>query len=196
VKSPSRGDTILVSAGDGLYGGVLFRAAIEAHRMLWPIAARPMKIVAGTRFPDPEWQELTARANEIDGLEITRSVPCLRKEMAEARCSISHCGYNTALCAMGSQTPSLFIPSQGSHRKEQMVRAQRLVYWGAGRLLMPHHLNTASLTNEISQLLQFEPRKISFDMNGAANSVKLIERAMHVGGLGLASATTGLNLEN
>lgn len=196
AKSASRGDTILVSAGDGLFGGVLFRAAIEAHRLLWPLAATPMKIIAGTRFPDLEWQELKACAEEVEGLEVARCVKDLRIEMAEARCSISQCGYNTALSAIGSQTPSLFIPSQGSHRKEQLVRAQRLVYWGAGRLLMPHHLNTASLTNEIGQLLQFEARKISFDMNGASNAVKVIERAMHLGGLGLSSTTTGLNLKN
>jgi hypothetical protein len=47
---------------------------------------------------------------------------------------------------------------------------------------MPRHLNSASLANEVSQLLQFEPRPIQFDMNGAANAVKVIERAMHVGG--------------
>ena len=197
LQNPWRGDTILVSAGDGLYGGVLYRAAIDAHRVLWPLAARPMKIVAGTRYPDDEWLELKACADQVDGLEVTRSVADLRREMAGARCSISQCGYNTALSAIGSQTPSLFIPCQDSQRQEQLVRAQRLVYWGAGRLLMPHHLNCASLTNEISQLLQFEPRKICFDMNGVASAVNVIERALRIGGLGLASSsTTGLNLKN
>ena len=36
------GGEILVSAGDGRYGGVLFRAAVEAQRVLWPVSRRPM----------------------------------------------------------------------------------------------------------------------------------------------------------
>ena len=34
----SPGADILVSAGDGRYGGVLFRTAIEAQRILWPVS--------------------------------------------------------------------------------------------------------------------------------------------------------------
>ena len=58
---------------------------------------------------------------------------------------------------------------------------QRLVYWGAGRLLLPHHLNSASLTNEINQLLHVQPRKIRFDTNGAENATRLIDKTLHYG---------------
>jgi len=182
AKSLPCGGGILVSAGDGRFGGKLFRTAVEAHRVLWPIAARPMKIIAGDQLPEEEWRDLKTSADELDGLTITRAATDLRSEMSAARCSISQCGYNTALSAIGSQTPSLFVPCLESQRREQLIRAQRLVYWGAGRLLMPRHLNSASLVNEVSQLLQFEPRPIRFDMNGVANAVKVIERTMHVGG--------------
>ena len=117
----------------------------------------------------------------MDGLVLTRIVDDMRAEMALSRCSVSQCGYNTALNAITTQTPSLFIPSQNSQRSEQVARAQRIIYWGGGRLLMPHHLNSASLTYEINQLLQFQPRRIRFDTDGAANAVNLIERAMHLG---------------
>ena len=183
AKSLPRGEGILISAGDGRFGGKLFRAAVEAHRVLWPIAARPMKIIAGDRLPKEEWRDLKTSADELDGLIITRAVTDLRGDMSAARCSVSQCGYNTALSAIGSKTSSLFVPCLESQHREQLIRAQRLVYWGAGRLLMPRHLNSASLANEISQLLQFEPRPIQFDMNGVANAVKVIEGVMHVGGL-------------
>ena len=178
------GGEILVSAGDGRYGGVLFRAAIEAQRVLWPVSERPMKIVAGPRLPEDEWRDLLVATKGMDGLVLTRLVDDLRAEMAFSRCSVSQCGYNTALNAITTQTPSLFVPSQNSQRREQIARAQRLVYWGGGRLLMPHHLNSASLTHEISQLLQFQPRRIRFDTDGAANAVNLIERAIHLGDIG------------
>ena len=172
---------ILVSAGDGRYGGVLFRAAVEAQRVLWPVSERPMKIVAGPRLPEDEWRDLLVATKGMDGLVLTRLVDDMRAEMAFSRCSVSQCGYNTALNAITTQTPSLFIPCQDSQRSEQIARAQRIIYWGGGRLLMPHHLNSASLTYEINQLLQFQPRRIRFDTDGAANAANLIERAMHLG---------------
>ncbi len=182
------GDTILVSAGDGRYGGVLFRAAVDAQRVLWPVSGRPMKIVAGPRLPEDEWQDLLVRTKGMDGLVLTRLVDDLRAEMARSRCSVSQCGYNTALYAITTETPSLFIPCQDSQRREQIVRAQRLVYWGGGRLLMPHHLNSASLTHEINQLLQFQPRSIHVDTDGAANTANLIDRAMHLNDIGSISS--------
>lgn len=175
---------ILVSAGDGRYGGTLFRTAIEAQRVLWPVSRLSMKVVAGPRLPEDEYAELARKADDAEGVELVRIVDSMRAEMAQARCSVSQCGYHTALNAISTQTPSLFVPCQQSQRAEQIVRAQRLVYWGAGRLLMPHHLNAASLTNDIYQLLQLQPRRISFDMDGAANAARLIERAMHLGTVG------------
>ena len=183
-----RGDTILFSAGDGRYGGTLFRTAIDAHRVLWPVSGMRIKIIAGPRLPEDEYRDLVRRVRAVEGAEITRVVDSLQAEMANARCSVSQCGYHTALDVITTQTPSLFVPCMDSQRSEQIVRAQRLVYWGAGRLLLPHHLNAASLTNEINQLLHVQPRKIRFDTNGAANATKLIGRALHYGDIGLESS--------
>jgi predicted glycosyltransferase len=172
-------DTILVSAGDGEYGGPLYSAAIEAHKILRPTLPRPMKIVAGEKLPEDDWQELLSLGDNVKDLIIERTVPDLRSEMASASWSVSQCGYNTAVNAIRTRTPSLFVPSGNGKRQEQLVRAQRLVYWGAGRLLMPHHLNGVSLANEIQQLTKFEPRKIYFDLNGAANAAHLISQVVY-----------------
>jgi predicted glycosyltransferase len=185
------GKEILVSAGNGYDGGVLFRTAVAAHRVLWPVSAMPMKIVTGPRLSEDEFWNLVERADSVDGLEVTRVVGSLRAEMARARCSVSQCDYHTALNAITTQTPSLFVPCKEKMRGEQVVRAQRLVYWGAGRLLMPHHLNVASLTNEINQLLHFEQRKIRFDMDGAAKAAKLIDTALRFGSISPESSRPG-----
>ena len=179
VRNDAKLDTILVSAGDGEYGGPLYRAAIEAHKILRPTMPLPMRIIAGKRLPEDEWQELLALADDVSDLILERAVADLRSEMAVARWSVSQCGYNTAIHAIGTRTPSLFVPCGNGQRHVQIVRAQRLVYWGAGRLLMPHHLNGASLANEIQQLTKFEPRRIYFDMNGAANSAHLISQVVY-----------------
>jgi predicted glycosyltransferase len=182
------GDSILVSAGDGEHGGALYRTSIEAQRVLWPVAAIPMRVITGPRFPEDEYQDLLSRAEGARGVSVTRRVDNLPAEMARARYSVSQCDYADALGAIGTRTPSLFVPCQGSRRREQIVRAQRLVYWGAGRLLLPHHLNSASLANEINQLRQFQPRSIRFDTEGAANTVSLIERAAHLCEMGTISS--------
>jgi predicted glycosyltransferase len=171
-------DTVLVSAGDGDHGGPLYRAAIEAHRILGSTLLLPMKIVTGERLPEDEWQDLVAKAEDSPDLTVERTVPDISAALTAARWSVSQCEYITAVHTMQTRTPSLFVPSanQGD-RHAQIVRAQRLVYWGAGRLLLPQHLNGASLANEIHELMRFQPRRMHFDLNGAVNAANLITQA-------------------
>ena len=165
---------ILVSAGDGYRGGPLFRAAIEAHRILRHSLPLPMTIIAGNHLPEDEWEELRSLSKTSAALTLVRTVPNLRAEVANAQLSIGQCGYDAAVNAIAVHTPALFIPRADARHREQLVRAQRLAYWGAGRLLMPHLLNGASLANEINQFAKFERREISFDLDGAANAAALI----------------------
>jgi len=165
---------ILVSAGDGYRGGALFRAAIEAHRILRQSLPLPMTIVAGRHLPEDEWQELQSLSDASPALTLTRTVPDLRAEVANAQLSIGQCGYDAAVNALAVPTHALFIPRADGRFREQLVRAQRLVYWGAGRLMLQHLLNGASLANEIHQFTNFERREISFDLDGAAKTAALI----------------------
>jgi len=190
AEEEKRLDTILVSASNGRHGGRLYTAAIEAHEVLWPRLGLFMKIVAGSQFPDNEWVELSRQARGVAGLELVRIVPDIRREMARASWSVSQCGYNTAMHAITTRTPSLFVPCKERERREQFVRAQRLVYWGAGRLLTPFHLNGASLANEINQLLQMKPRAIRFDLDGATNAANLIVRTVYNNEYLTTAATT------
>jgi len=170
---------ILVSAGDGQNGGALFRAAIEAHGILWHTLPLPMTIVAGRRLPAAEWRKLMSSADGSLALTLTRTVPDLRTAVANARLSVSQCGYNSTVNAIAEATPSLFIPHIDSRSREELIRAQRLVYWGAGRLMMPQLLNGASLANEIHQFAKFERRELTFDMEGAGNAAHLISEVVY-----------------
>ena len=173
-------DTVLVSAGDGEYGGALYRAAVEAHKILGSTLLLPMKIVAGQGLPEDEWRDLVARSADSPDLTVERTVPDIGAALTAACWSVSQCEYATAVHTMQTRTPSLFIPSGNGDRQVQIVRAQRLVYWGGGRLLLPHHLNGASLANEINELMRFQPRRMHFDLNGAVNTANLITQAsMH-----------------
>jgi len=182
-------DTVLVSAGDGEHGGPLYRAAIEAHKILGSTLLLPMKIVTGPRLPEEEWQGLNEMAAASPDLTVERTLPDIGAALAAARWSVSQCEYSTAVHTMQARTPALFVPSgNDGDRHAQIVRAQRLVYWGAGRLLMPQHLNGASLANEIHELMRFQPRRMHFDLNGATNAANLISQAAHQEGF-LSGAT-------
>jgi predicted glycosyltransferase len=172
-------DSVLVSAGDGEHGGPLFRAAVEAHRILGSRLLLPMKIVTGEALPDDEWQQLKGMAEATPDLTVERRLPDIGTALAAARWSVSQCEYSAAVHTMQTRTPSLFVPSGNGDRQAQIVRAQRLVYWGAGRLLLPQHLNGASLANEIHELMRFQPRPMHFDLNGAENAASLISQAAY-----------------
>jgi predicted glycosyltransferase len=165
---------VLVSAGDGLHGRDLFRAAIEAQRTISHSLDLPMTIVAGERLPETEWRQITSLAKDVPQLTLKRSVNNMREAIRNARWTINQCGYNVAVDIIETGTPALFVPCSDGHRLDQITRAQRLVYWGTGRLLMSHHLNGASLANEIQQLTKFQSREVSFDLNGATRTAELI----------------------
>lgn len=170
---------IVVSAGDGPRGMALYKSAIEAHRTLQQTLPMPMTIIAGKRLPEDDWKALQSLADGLPKLSLKRISPDVGAEMAAARWSVSQCGYNTMVDTIRTRTPSLFVPSADTKRREQIERARRLVYWGAGRLLMPRHLNTASLVNEIHQLTKFERREVNFDLNGANNAAHLIAQVAY-----------------
>jgi len=188
-----RENRLLVSAGGGATGGPLFRAAIESHRLLWEAEHLPMTIITGPKLPEKEWLELRWLTRDLRAVTLKRSVPNLGAEMSKVRWSVSQCGYGAATEAVASGVSALFVPSAGHRNAAQSDRARRLAHWGAGRLLVPGHLNGVSLANEILQLVRFTPRETSFSMAGLANSVALIERlcvaetgytAAHVAGQG------------
>ena len=185
-------ERVLVSAGSGATGIPLFRAAIEAHRLLWEAERLPMTIVTGPLLPEKDWSEMQWHSRGSQALTIKRSVPNLGAEMRKVRWSVSQCGYSTAAEVIASKVSALFVPSNGRHHADQADRAHRLVHWGVGRLLVQDHLNSVSLANEMLQLVRFAPRETGFNLSGSTNTIKLIEQltntdfaggAMHAAGL-------------
>ena len=83
--SAPRGAHLLVSAGGGIVGEGLFRAALQA-RALWGESSKeplreslseglPMRLIAGPFLPEPQWQALQQAAHGVDGVELVRQVP-------------------------------------------------------------------------------------------------------------------------
>jgi predicted glycosyltransferase len=166
---------ILVSAGGGLVGETLFRAAVDAYTLLRETEDLTMKIVTGPFLPEGAWRSLRESARRVRGLSVRRFVPDLCAEMRGSAASVSQCGYNTALDVLRAGVPALVVPFADGGEDEQLKRARRLERLGALRVAEQQELDAPRLARELRELLTFRPRHSSLDMRGAHNSSRVIE---------------------
>jgi predicted glycosyltransferase len=174
APGPRRARRIVVSAGGGLVGEPLLRAAADAQPELWERTGLPMRLVAGPFCPPDAWSALTARRQE--GLEVLRSTPDFAAELREAAASVSQCGYNTALAVLRARVPALVVPYATEEEDEQRRRAGRLAEVGALRALAPEDLTAGALADAVEELLNFEPKPAELDLDGARTSARLLSQ--------------------
>ncbi len=172
---------ILVSAGGGIVGESLFRAAVAAYPVLRETEDVTLKIVAGPFLPEEAWRSLRESARRLPGLSLTRFVPDLCAEMRRSAASVSQCGYNTALDVLRAGVPALVVPFADGGEDEQMKRARRLERLGALRVAEQHELDATRFAQELRGLLTFRPRPSALDMQGARNSSRVIESLLRTG---------------
>ena len=133
---------VLVSAGGGMVGAPLFRAAVEAP----PAPARRPRAAHGDRDRPvpPRARSSTsspACAAGTAGLDVVRYVPDLAAEMAASAVSVSQVGYNTTMDILGCATPAVVVPYGEGREDEQAERARRLERLGAVRVIDPDRLS-------------------------------------------------------
>ncbi|MFQ5450066.1 MAG: glycosyltransferase family protein [Nitrospinaceae bacterium] len=166
---------IVVSAGGGLVGGPLFRAALDAQGELWERDKMGMTLITGPFLPTSDAEVLHSQARERKGLEILRFVPNLCGIIGTAKVSVSQFGYNTAMDVLRSGIPSLVVPYEEGTQSEQWDRAKRLDKLGAIRLLRQKNLKGGALAREIRTLLKFKPKPTQLNLSGARNTLRILE---------------------
>ncbi len=176
VPAPARGDHILVSAGGGLAGGPLLRAAVAAHALLPSDRRPPMRVVAGPFLPESDWEALQAAVQSNAAIELVRSVPDLGAEMRRAAVSVSQCGYNTAMDILGARVPALVVPYAEQREDEQTNRARRLAALGLMRVLEPVALTPQALAVEIAATLPFRPTASTLALDGGPKTAAIVAR--------------------
>jgi len=182
-RAGNRERRILVSAGGGLVGGPLLRAAAGAHRQLWPSLGIPMTLVAGPFLPEAEWAEFESTFTSVDGLTLMRSVPDLSRIMRNVSWSVSQCGYNTAMDVLASGVAGLFVPFSRGQETEQTFRAERLEACGAALAVsLPEAGAADALADALLDLIMFRPRPIALDVAGAARSAQIVAEYAGVAG--------------
>jgi len=168
-----REQRVLVSAGGGLVGAPLFRAAVEAHPRVMDLGLRTT-IVTGPFLPEPDVEELFRRADETTGLEVVRYLPDLAGEMAASAVSVSQAGYNTTMDILSSSTPSVVVPYGEGREDEQAERSRRLERLGALRVLDSDRLSGDTFFDAVRDALGWSPLSIPLALDGRTRTSELL----------------------
>ena len=118
------GGRVCVSAGGGLVGGPLFRAAVEAAPALLGDLGLPTTIVTGPLLPADGADRARAGRRGRAGCTVVGFVSDLAAEMAASAVSVSQCGYNTAMDILAAGMPAVVVPYSAGREDEQLRRAQ------------------------------------------------------------------------
>jgi predicted glycosyltransferase len=169
-----REERIVVSAGGGIVGAPLLRAAVDAQRVLWPALRIPTMIVAGPFLPEDDWRAISRAADGVDGLTLLRAVPDLGATLRTVTLSVSQCGYNTAMDILASGVKALVVPFERAQEDEQLNRARRLAAEGLVELLREAALDGPALASALRRLVGFEPRRNALDLEGANHTARLV----------------------
>ena len=84
-------------------------------------------------------------------------------------------GYNTIMNLLATGVRSLVYPYTANDDQEQHIRARRLENLGVVELLHPDMLASQVLAAKIAGMLAKTPARITFDMNGAVNTARILD---------------------
>ncbi|WP_428539750.1 glycosyltransferase family protein [Profundibacter sp.] len=160
---------VIVSAGGGSVGRHLFTAAVAAAGLS---PALRWRVLVGGGNAQAVIAQLSAKAPSNIILEPAR--PDFRQMLTHAACSVSMCGYNTALDLLQAGTPSLFIPFDEGGEVEQTLRAESLSHLPIMQMLRAADLTPERLLQEVEALLRLPRGKApGLRFNGAQESVRI-----------------------
>ena len=174
VSPQDRLQRVLVSAGGGMVGEPLLRAAVDAHRTWRSQLGLSTTILAGPFAPEPVWTWLQQQAAAADGLDVARYLPDLRTEMARSAVSVSQGGYNTTMDILRAGVPAVVVPYSEAGEDEQQRRAMRLEDLGVLRCLRADDLNASTLADAVIAAAASTPAHAGLDLDGRVASVRAI----------------------
>lgn len=162
---------VVVSAGGGAAGAALLKAALVARRN-GCFTDAPWRLLTGTNLPQAEYDAL--RREAPGGVTVERFRPDLPALLRRCRVSVSQAGYNTVLDIVAARASAVLVPFAAERETEQLMRAERLAALGAAELVREDELSAATLAAAIERAAAREPASIEIDMNGAANSARIV----------------------
>lgn len=159
---------VLVSAGGGAVGQSLFTAASDAARM----DSRTWRVLVGGGDTQARCAEMRRLAPPNVIFEPVR--PDFRQMLHHAACSVSLCGYNTALDLLMAGTPAVFVPFDEGGEQEQSLRAASLSRMPGFAAIRASDLSPQALLDAVRSVIA-APRAPALKdaFQGAARTVQI-----------------------
>jgi predicted glycosyltransferase len=173
-RAVTREQRLLVSAGGGMVGEPLFRAAVAVHARLHAAAGLTTTVVAGPFLPAAAWDWLEEEGRRWPALDVHRRVDDLSLEMRRSAVSLSQGGYNTTMDLLRAQVPAVVVPYCEGKEDEQTRRSARLAALGALRTLHPSDLTDDTLLRELAAAAAANPADLLLDLDGARTSARIV----------------------
>lgn len=169
-QQPNDTPQLLVSLGGGRVGHELIDCAIDASALL--TTPHRIHIVTGPHCPDEIFAPLQQRIAARPTISLERFTPDFSSQLQQADLSVSLAGYNTCMDILSAGTRAILYPFTGNNNQEQTMRARQLEQ--RGRVQVLTQLNPAHLAAAITRSLQMPVPSITLDMNGAAETARLL----------------------
>jgi predicted glycosyltransferase len=172
--------TIVASIGSGRYrhGQVLLESVIQAAALLGEKIPHRFRVFAGPFIPHEVYAALEQMARQARNIEIEKYSPHFTEHLRRADLSISMGGYNTIMNILATGVRSLVYPYTANDDREQHIRARKLASLGVVELLHPEMLAADVLGPKIAGMLAKKSARFRFDMNGAANTARILRSAV------------------
>lgn len=168
----TRGQDILVSAGGGNVGDVVFDAACGAARDL---PAYHWRLFVG----GAEARRKALAAKAPANVTVEPPSPEFRGLLTSAAASVSMAGYNTALDVLQTGVPAVIVPFDDAGEIEQTLRANALSALPAMSVILQQNLTGSALAERVKAVIGEGPRTPRIaGMNGAERTVQ-ISRDLH-----------------
>ncbi|MEM6616302.1 MAG: glycosyltransferase [Pseudomonadota bacterium] len=161
---------IIVSVGGGAMGETLLSvvpdAIVEApQEWRWRVlhgALAPTDIVAQLRAIDRQTVTIETARPDFPAL------------LNSAACSVSLCGYNTAMDVLTSGVPSVMVPFDDAGQTEQNQRASALAKLGRVTMIEPASLTPERLVAAIKDAKEKPIPDLPFQFDGAERTAKIL----------------------
>lgn len=176
TKSPdATANDIVVSAGSGSVGSHIFETAIAAAA----ISPWQWRLLIGGGDASSEIARLE-KLKASDNVIIEQNRPDFVELLDRCNCSVSMCGYNTAVELLITSTPGVLIPFDENGETEQQTRAQCMERMLGFKVVVRDDLTPQRLIKAVSKLLDensdpdTSSNRRQLQFNGAEESFNLV----------------------
>lgn len=157
---------IVASAGSGVLGLPIFKAAILARQLIEAELPTLLHVYTGPYFEKKDFEYLQELSTP--GCSIKWFCDDLPAELKRAALSISMGGYNTTMDIITAGCPALISPFAQNH--EQRLRAERMRKLAPIELLEPEELEPERLATLMLKQLKAPYQKPAILLNGAVHT--------------------------